>query len=164
MSDEYVTIASADFRARCWISGTTKDKEGKITYRTGCWHERHHHHPWVRESEIEGWSKELRTAIVIPLKKLIFRQQYAFKTFPALEDLMPGREWVEAHKRMAVIAAEAAEWQDENLTKTKAAKTGFVQLADVSRRSFQAMQRRSRNTHLHADHAAIAKRIIGDRT
>lgn len=161
---EYVTIASADFRARCWISGTTKDKDGKITFRTGCWHERHHHHPWVRESEIEGWGKDLRTAVALPLTRLILSQQHAFRAFPDLEDLMPDREWVEAHKRMARIATEAAEWQDENLTKTKAVKAGFVQLADVSRRSFQMMQRRSRNLSMHMDHAAIAKRIIGDRS
>lgn len=161
---EYVTIASADFRARCWISGTCKDKDGNLTYKTGCWHERHHHHRWVRESEIEGWGKELRTVVTIPLVKLIFRQQFAFKTFPALEDLMPDREWVKATKRIAAIAAEAEKWQMEHLQNTKTQKSGFVQLADVSRRAFQTMQRRSRNTHLHADHAAIAKRIIGDRT
>ena len=163
MSD-YVTLASADFRARCWISGTTKDKDGKLTHRNGCWHERHHDHPWVRESEIEGWARELRSAVLLPLKKIIFGQQHAFRAFPPLEDLMPGRDWVDDHKRMARIAAEAADWQDDNLAKTKMAKTGLVQLADVSRRAFGKMQLRSPNRGLHVDHAAVAKRIIGDRS
>lgn len=157
-----LSVEYCDFRARCWVCGTTKDKEGNLTYRSATWHERHHHHPWVRESEMEGWGRELRSVVIPNLTRIIFRQQHAFRTFPDLESLMPDGEWVKHTKLAAARSNEAADWQKAHPQR----KDVFNQklIADVSRDSFRAMQRRSRNTHLHIDHAAIARRVIGDRT
>jgi hypothetical protein len=149
---ESLSVEYCDFRARCWVCGTTKDRDGKITFRSATWHERHHHHPWVRESEIEGWGRELRSVVIPNLTR----------TFPDLESLMPDGEWVKHTKLAAARSNEAGEWLRANPQK----KDVFNQklIADVSRDAFRAMQRRSRNTHLHIDHAAIARRVIGDRS
>jgi len=161
---EYLTIDNADFKARCWICGVTKDPDGKTTHRNGVWHERHHHHPWVRESEIEGWGRELRSAVILPLTKLIFRQQHAFRHYPDLESLMPDRDWVDFAKQRAQRYAEAVEWQDDNLKRHEKHVPGMGTLANVSRAAFRKMQERSPNKRmLHIDHAALHRRITGER-
>ena len=133
-------------------------------YKNGVWHERHHYHPWVRESVIEGWGKELRSAVILPLTKLIFRQQHAFRTYPDLEEVMPDREWVDYAKTRAQRYAEAVEWQDANAKPEAKHIPGLGTLANVSRAAFRKMQHHSPNARmLHVDHASLHRRITGER-
>lgn len=158
---EYVDFEKCDWRARCWVCGTYRDKEGNITYQTGHWSPRFHDHPWVRESEIEGWGRELRSVVIMALAKRMLIVQHGFR-YPAIETLMPDGEWVKNTKRIAAANQAADHWQGENL-KVKKSATDHVRLRDVSRLSFRRMQEKSPNKMLHTDHQAIARRIIGER-
>lgn len=162
MPIDYVPVETCDFRARCWVCGTTRDKEGRLTHRTGVWHERFDDHPLVQASEVEGWGRELRSVVIMALTKLMLAGQRSFR-FPDIETLMPDGKWVEYARKRAAIYAAAAEWQDANRNESKPSKDQ-VRLAKVTRESFRKMQETSANRHLHVDHAELHRRITGDRS
>ncbi len=158
---EYVDFEKCDWRARCWVCGTYRDSEGKITNQSAQWAPRFQDHPWVRDAEIEGWGRELRGHVIMALAKRMLIAQHSFR-YPAIEDLMPDAEWVKNTRMRAHVNAAGAEWQAENL-KVKKSAVDHVRLRDVSRHAFRRMQEKSPNRQLHIDHAAIARRIIGER-
>lgn len=161
MPVEYIDFEKCDWRARCWVCGTYRDSEGNITNHTGCWHQRFHDHPWVRESEAEGWGRELRSVVIMSLAKRMLVAQHSFR-HPRIEDLMPDAEWVKHTRMRAHVNVAGSDWQAGNM-KVKKSAVDHVRLRDVSRKAFRTMQEKSPNRQLHIDHAAIARRIIGER-
>lgn len=163
MPVEYIDYARCDWRARCWVCGTYRDRENNITHHTGRWHERFDDNPLIQRSEVEGWGRELRSVVVMNLAKRMLIEQHGFK-FPPIEALLPSMEWIENTSRQAAFYEAGKAWQVEHLKNSNKLQPGFAKLADVSRDAFRRFQLGSPNRYLHLDHNAIARRITGDRT
>lgn len=107
---EQLSPEQADYRARCYVNGVRKHgRTGIIEPASGEFSERFLPHPWVRESVTEGWGRELRSHLVLTVK----RRLMTGLPIDRIEDLMPDRDWVDAVKYHAERYRKAKVWRDE---------------------------------------------------
>lgn len=156
----YIDLDQCDYRARCYVNGTCRDADGKVTPLTGRWHARFDGHPWVMAAEAEGWGRELRSAIVQHLKARMHTQQKAF-VWPQIEELMPDGNWIEYTRRQAEAYAIARQWQADRAGLNQPAAQPIHKLPDVTKHAFRRMQQRSRNP-VHRESLLVAQRITGE--
>ena len=104
----------ADYRARCFVSGVRRHgRSGKMEPASGEFHERFLNHPWVRESIMEGWDRELRGHLAHACKVRVMRGE----RLGEIESLMPDQGWVAAAKHNAARYRAAQQWRDETYGK-----------------------------------------------
>jgi hypothetical protein len=116
MSDEPIketmTADLAEYQARCYVNGMRRHgRSGKMEPACGEFSMRHVDHPWVRESVLEGWGRELRSHLILAVK---LRRMRGEPLPTKVDDVMPPREWVDAAKYQAARYAAARDWQREN--------------------------------------------------
>jgi len=110
-STEQMTPERADWNARCFVNGMRRHgTTGKMEPAAGEFAPHFLRHPWVREAVAEGWGKELRSHLVLAVKRRIMLGLQ----HNDIDELMPPKEWVAAAKQQAARFAKAAEWQKEN--------------------------------------------------
>lgn len=175
MMDDVFSAAACDHRARCFVNGTTRDKENKIAPRTGHWHQRFASHPWVQLSEHEGWGRELRAVVIDRLKRQMMRERQSFQFPTELEYLMPDGEWVTYTRDRARQYREGFEWQKQNAERLSGThpRDFSKHLANVMSPAFRGMQRNSPNRGLHMSEKGlsdlrngitdISRRMTGER-
>lgn len=163
MPEKYIDADRCEYMARCYVNGTTRDRDDKLIPHAAHWHERFHDHPWVRESEMEGWGRELRSVVITNLKRQILREQHRFRYPSIIDHLMPDAKWIANAKIFAAKVAAAEEWRKQQGDDWLKPRPISHTLKDVTRDAFRTMQRASPNRSLHVDHNAIAKRITGER-
>ena len=111
MTPQGMTPELADYLARCFVNGTRMHGTSKkMEPASGEFAPRFANHPWCREAITEGWGKELRSHLVLTVKRRIM----VGVPYGAIEDLMPPREWVDVAKRDAARYQSATQWQKEN--------------------------------------------------
>jgi hypothetical protein len=104
-----MTPELADYRARCFVYGMRRHGiTGKMEPASGEFASRFATHPWCREAITEGWAKDLRSHLVMTVKRRIMLG----KPYGIIEELMPNREWVDAAKQNAARYRSAAEWRN----------------------------------------------------
>jgi hypothetical protein len=86
---------------------------GKMEPASGEFSSRFAVHPWCREATTEGWAKELRSHLVLTVKRRIMTQA----PFHIIEELMPPKEWVDNAKHNAQRYAASAKWRDDTYGK-----------------------------------------------
>lgn len=88
-----------DYRARCYVQGSAyHEKLKSMQPVTGGWSVQFKSHPRVLEAEAEGWSRDLRAALVAECKQRLMRDQDLGEP----DDLMPKRrEWWEGVRAQA---------------------------------------------------------------
>lgn len=112
---EQTTIGQADYRARCYVNGVRKHGgTGVIEPAPGEFSDRFLPHPWVRESLTEGWGRELRSHLILTVKRRLIEGL----PIDRIEDLMPDRSWVDAAKYHAEIYRKAKVWREEKYGKS----------------------------------------------
>jgi len=108
-----LTPYSADFRARCLVNGYEKhSKSGELEPIAGGWSTRFRSHPWVIQSEKEGWGRDLRMSCVAAARDRIMAGVKPNDIEP--EDVMPKADYVEHWRNEARKAQEATEWRRKN--------------------------------------------------
>lgn len=106
---EIMTPELAEYRARCFVTGVHRHcKSGKMEPIGGQFSDRFITHPWVRESIIEGWERELRSHLVIVARLRLMRGEQ----IGDIENLMPDQKWVEAAKHQAAIYRRAQGYRE----------------------------------------------------
>ena len=119
MTEETMTPALADYKARCFVNGAARhSKTGNYEPITANFHERFLSHPWVRESIAEGWDRELRIHMVHVAKIRLMRKE----PIGEIETLMPDQKWIEQQKIDAVRYRKAAQWRKANVPETMSAE------------------------------------------
>ena len=119
MTEETMTPALADYKARCFVNGAARHaKTGNYEPITANFHERFMSHPWVRESIVEGWDRELRIHMVHVAKIRLMRKE----PIGEIETLMPDQKWIEQQKVDAVRYRKAAQWRKANVPETMSAE------------------------------------------
>lgn len=119
----------SEYRARCYIQGSRyHDKLKSIQPVAGEWSVHFRNHPRVIEAEREGFSRELRAAVVAECKRRLINGQ----DFGEPDDLMPrDAKWWEHTKENAVRFKAGTEWQRENMAAEQAdAHKGAPQRVD----------------------------------
>lgn len=110
-STEQMTPERADWNARCFVNGMKRhDVSGKMEPASGEFAAHFMRHPWVRESVAEGWDKELRSHLMLTVKRRIMMGQ----PHNDIDSLMPPKDWVDYAKHQAARCAAAAEFQKAN--------------------------------------------------
>lgn len=110
-STEQMTPERADWNARCFVNGMKRHGvTGKMEPASGEFSQHFIRHPWVRESIAEGWGKELRSHLILAVKRRIMMGL----PYNDIEALMPPRDWVDYAKQQAERYRKAAEWRKEN--------------------------------------------------
>ena len=110
-----MTPEKADFMARCFVNGSEKhEKSGMVEPISGEWSIRFRGHPWVRDSEVEGWGKELRMACIGAARERIMAGVKPIDITP--NDVMPKAEYVDHWRTQARKEREALEWRRANPT------------------------------------------------
>jgi len=157
---EFVDVEQCDHRARCFVCGTTRDKEGNLVPRSGEWHSRFKHHPWVQQSTAEDWARDLRGVVIMNLKRRMFREQKSFDYKAVdIESLMPDGKWIDDTRKKALVELDAVQWRKESGFVPGAGwKDTSKRLADVTSDAFRAMQIKSPNQGLHRE--SIVKQRI----
>lgn len=113
-SDKPMTPERADYLARVFVYGMRRHGiTGKMEPASGEFATRFATHPWCREATTEGWAKDLRSHLVMTVKRRIMTGQ----PHHVIEELMPNREWVEAAKQNAARYASSAKWRDDTYGK-----------------------------------------------
>ena len=128
---EIMTVERADYAARCFVCGMRRHGiSGKMEPASGEFSSRFMSHPWVRESITEGWAKELRTHLILTVK----RRAMASIPYQNIEELMPPKEWVVNEKHNAWRYRTAREQREEKYGKVDAEyflrKLGILKPAD----------------------------------
>jgi len=110
---ELISPDLAEYRARCVVQGYERHEvSGNIEPISGSWSMRFLSHPWVRQAEAEGWSRDLRASCVFAAKQRIMLGVKPNDLNP--EDVMPKTEYVEHWRNEARKAREAYEWRKAN--------------------------------------------------
>lgn len=159
----YVDLETCDYRARCYVNGIVKDKEGTNVPHSAHWHPRFQQHPWVQQSDDEGWARELRSVVIGNLKVMMLKAQDRF-SYGAIriEDLMPDLKWVEHTRKEAASMQRGVEWQkDSNYDKYK--RIDHPKMKPVDRPAFEKMMRESPNRGLYRELSTVTRRMTGDR-
>lgn len=103
----------SEHRARCYVQGSAyHDKLKSVQPISGGWSQHFRSHPRVIEAEREGWSRDLRAAIVAECKHRLLHGQDLGEP----DDLMPQRrEWWEGARANAARyrAAMAANYEPQ---------------------------------------------------
>jgi len=110
---ECILPQSAEFMARCFVNGTEwHDKLKRLEPMAGMWSEKFRRHPWVAESERDGWGRELRSAVV----HLVARAIVAGMKPKDIEiiKVMPQKDLVDYWRAQAKRTRDAAKWRAEN--------------------------------------------------
>lgn len=113
-----LTPERADFMARSFVNGMVDEiKHGQRTGRkvihTAHWSPVFLDHPWVKASEVEGWARDLRTAVVLAVKRRIMGR----RPYHDIEQLMPQQDLIEFWRDKAARERRAAEWQAAHFVK-----------------------------------------------
>lgn len=103
----------ADLRARFLVNGAERhSKSGEMEPVTGAWAPRFRDHPWVIQSDAEGWGRELRAVCIHAARQRIMA---GIKPNDIeINDLMPDRGWVDYTRSEAARTASATKWREEN--------------------------------------------------
>lgn len=108
-----MTTPRAEYLARCLVNGSARhEKTGQVEPVAGAWSSRFKGHPWVEESEAEGWGRELRSACVAGAMKRILAGVRPSDI--SAEDVMPRWDWIAYARNEARKTREAAEWRRAN--------------------------------------------------
>lgn len=108
--DKPMTPDRADYLARVFVNGMRRHGvTGKMEPASGEFAPRFATHPWCREATTEGWAKELRSHLVLTVKRRIMTGQ----SYDVIENLMPPKEWVDAAKFNAERYRSSQQWRDE---------------------------------------------------
>lgn len=111
MIDPTMTPDKAEYLARCFVNGTRlHGRSNKMEPASGEFSSRFASHPYCREATTEGWGRELRSHLVLTVKRRIMLGT----DYRVIENLMPPREWVEVAKSQAAKYQNAAGWQAKN--------------------------------------------------
>ena len=111
-STEQMTPERADWNARCFVNGMRRHSvTGKMEPASGEFAQHFMRHPWVRESVTEGWAKDLRSNLILAVKRRIMTGL----SHNDIDSLMPPKEWVDYAKQQAERYRKAAEWQKANM-------------------------------------------------
>lgn len=111
MKKPEMTPERADYNARCYVNGMRMHgRSHKMEPASGEFSTRFASHPWCREAVIEGWGKELRSHLIMTVKRRIM----AGVPYDVIEDLMPPREWIDVAKRDAARYRSAFDWQKQH--------------------------------------------------
>lgn len=109
-----MTPDRADFAARAHVYGMRRHGiTGKMEPANGEFSQRFATHPWCREATTEGWAKELRSHLVLTVRRRIMTGE----RYDVIEDLMPPKEWVAVAKQNAERYASASKWRDDTYGK-----------------------------------------------
>lgn len=116
-------ISLADYKSRCWVQGSKRysfvGADGKAASRIdpicGSFDARFDEHPWVRQSVIEGWDRDLRSFLIRRVKQLLLEGK-APDGIP-LGELMPHKPFVDAARQQAKLSREGRQWRDQICTK-----------------------------------------------
>ena len=109
---DQMTPERADWNARCFVNGMKRHGvTGKMEPASGEFASHFLRHPWAREAVVEGWGKELRSHLILAVKRRIMMGQ----PHNDIDTLMPSRDWVDYAKQQAARYAEAAEFQKSNM-------------------------------------------------
>jgi len=107
---ELITPEIADFRARAFVNGLRRHEvSGKMEPCAGEFSQRFMEHPWVRDSVMEGWGRELRSHLIQAVKLRIMRKL----PYDDIASLMPPKEWVLYAKEFAAQCQRAARAREE---------------------------------------------------
>ena len=104
-----------DFAARAFVCGMRDAivreghrMQGKRILATGEWAPRFMGHPWVRQSEAEGWARELRMHCIREVRTRIAAGQ----AYQNLTDLMPDAATVKHWSDRAAAYSDGARWRE----------------------------------------------------
>lgn len=150
----------AAFKARCFIQGTIVNPTTKSTEpHSAHWSQIFRDHHTVQLAEREGWSRQLRSAVFMLVRRAIMDG----KPCDDLSQFMPGELWIKHTRERCAIEREAAESQKENPFRfDRPARTQFKK-TDVTRQPMTDMQRASRNKDLHREPLTErSRRMMGD--
>lgn len=112
MNEQVMTPEKADYLARCHVNGMRlHGRSKKMEPASGEFSNRFASHPWCRDATVEGWARELRSHLILTVKRRIMMKQ----PYDVIEDLMPPKEWVEQAKFHAARYRAAADWQKQNM-------------------------------------------------
>lgn len=112
MNEKPMTPELADYLARCHVNGMRMHgRSQKMEPASGEFSNRFASHPWCREATLEGWGRDLRSHLILTVKRRIMTGQ----PYDVIEDLMPPREWVDQAKFNAARYRAAGEWQQKHL-------------------------------------------------
>jgi hypothetical protein len=114
---------NADFEARAFVSGMKKDKEEKWTICHGEWAARFASHPLARESQSDGWSNKLRSAIVHKVRQHLMAGGHVARM--PLDALMPPGDILDHWRHEAKRSRLAEEWRARNLNHPSLPQDGF---------------------------------------
>ena len=107
---ELITPEIADFRARAFVNGLRRHEvSGKMEPCAGEFSQRFMEHPWVRDSVMEGWGRELRSHLIQTVKLRIMRKL----PYDNIESLMPSKDWVDDARDFAADCRRAAEAREK---------------------------------------------------
>lgn len=108
-----LTPERADYMARCLVNGYEKhSKSGQMEPVAGGWSGRFKSHPWVIQSENEGWGRDLRQSCIGSARERIMAGIKPNDIQP--EDIMPKADYVEHWREEARKGREAYEWRLAN--------------------------------------------------
>ncbi len=108
-----MTPERADLAARMFVNGAERhSKSGLIEPITGAWSARFASHPWAIESDIQGWGRELRTTVIMAVRRRLMGGM-ALNDID-VEDVMPEIELVDCWRAQAKKFADAAAWREAN--------------------------------------------------
>jgi hypothetical protein len=107
-------IEACDFQARkavCAMAWNPKTKRDEIMgFR---FHPMIADWPICQQAEREGWARELRSAMIATVKRMMFAGEA-----PDPARAIPNEEWIKDTRRHAERYRKAAEWQAKNLPST----------------------------------------------
>lgn len=160
-----MTPDRADHLARVFVCGLVDEvaqgeRTGRRVINTGHWSGHFADHPWVVAAEAEGWSRELRGAVILAVKRRMMLHQ----AHHDIDQLMPPKPVVEFWRGKAASEHDAAAWQEQNFAKHSSRKDEARPLGAATRDVFRQMQRGSRNNfHLTPlnELSLVAKRMGG---
>lgn len=120
-------VSLADFEARCWVQGVQRDRVrgiDRLSPIAGSFHERFCSHPWVRESQREGWHRDLSAYLVRNVKMRMLRGE-KLSCMPSIAALMPDASDVANWRVQSRKARKAAEWR-ERVTATHGSVDAYL--------------------------------------
>jgi hypothetical protein len=106
-------IAESDYQARIFVCGwrraTTADGETKTIVNASGWNTQFKVHPWVRESNAEGWARNLRQHIV----RVVASRMRNGQDFYDIDQLMPPGDLREFWRKQALRVAKGEEFRKQ---------------------------------------------------
>ena len=112
MNEKNMTPELAEYNARSYVNGMRlHGRSNKMEPAGGEFSKRFEAHPWCREATVEGWGRDLRSHLILTVKRRIM----AKVSYDVIEDLMPPQSWVTAAKHEAARYRAATIWQKKHL-------------------------------------------------